>query len=95
VPVYWFSSSAGSETTASMATAPPNVALVCVPSTSITNAQNVLPIPAETSFTTPNTLRHSDISLKKLLIPDVSKGHSSTEEANKIFKFKKKKLYFF
>jgi hypothetical protein len=38
-----------------MATAAANVAVVCVHSNSATNAQNVLPIPAESSLNTLNT----------------------------------------
>lgn len=41
---YLFTISDTSETKTSMETASPNMALVCVPSTKVTNAQNVLPI---------------------------------------------------
>jgi len=38
VPLYLFSISETSETITSMETAPPNMALICVPSTSVTNS---------------------------------------------------------
>ena len=44
----------------SMETAPPEVTLGCVPSTSVTNLQNVLPISSGTSLSTLRTLHYSD-----------------------------------
>jgi hypothetical protein len=44
-----------SETVTPMETAPPNMALFCVPSSSVTNSQTVLIISAETSFSTLST----------------------------------------
>ena len=46
-PEYLFSISGTSDTTTSMETADPNVALVCVPSTAVINSLNVLPNSAE------------------------------------------------
>jgi hypothetical protein len=53
---YLFSISDTSETTTSMETASPNMALVCVTSTSVPNSQNVLPISAEPSLSSLSTL---------------------------------------
>jgi hypothetical protein len=47
VPEYLFSTSACSDVTTSMETAPPNVALVCVTSSAVTISQNVIPISSE------------------------------------------------
>jgi hypothetical protein len=44
----------------SMETAPANMALVCVPSTSVTNSQNMLPVTAEASLNTLSTTPFSD-----------------------------------
>jgi hypothetical protein len=43
VPKYFFSTSGTSENKTSMETALPNMAVICIPSTSVTNSQNVLP----------------------------------------------------
>jgi hypothetical protein len=83
VPVYFPSTTAFSETAASMATVPPNMYRVFVTSTSVTNCQNLLPIPTVTSLITLNTLRNSDTSPEKItacrpfkdVIP-VQKGHT-------------------
>jgi hypothetical protein len=55
VSEYLFSISVTSETITSMETAPPSMALLCVPSTSVTNSQTVLPTPAEPSLCTQST----------------------------------------
>jgi hypothetical protein len=49
-----------------METAPPNLALVCVPSSKVTNPQNLSPIPAEMSLIILNTLPYSDTSTDKI-----------------------------
>lgn len=43
-----------------METAPPNKALVCVPSTAVINSQNVLPLSAEHSLSTLSIIHPSD-----------------------------------
>ena len=65
MPEYFFSVSDSSETTTSMETAPPNMAPICVPSTSGTNSENVLPNSAKTSIRNLSTLFPSDISPKE------------------------------
>jgi hypothetical protein len=57
---YFFSIHDTCETITFMETAPPNTVLLCVPSFSVTNSQNVLPISAEPSFSTLGTLIPSD-----------------------------------
>jgi hypothetical protein len=47
VPKYLSSISDTSETITSMERAPPDMTVVCVPTTSVTNSQNVLPSSAE------------------------------------------------
>jgi hypothetical protein len=59
-PEYLFSISATSDTTTSMETAPPNMALVCVPSTAAINSQNVLPLSAEHSLSILSIIHTSD-----------------------------------
>jgi hypothetical protein len=59
---YLFSISDTRETTASMETASPNVALVCVTSTSVINSQTVLLISAEPSSSSQSTLPPPDTS---------------------------------
>jgi len=49
-----------------METAHTKVALGCVPSTSVTNPQNVLPIAAGTSLITLSTLHYSDTKPEKI-----------------------------
>jgi len=49
-----------------METPSPKVALVCVPSTSVTKPQNVFPISAETSLNTQSNLHHSDTYTEKI-----------------------------
>lgn len=51
-----------SETITSMEAAPPNMALGCVPSTSVTNPQNVLPLSAEPLVSIPNVILPPDTS---------------------------------
>jgi hypothetical protein len=66
-PEYLFSTSACSETTCtiSMERAPPNVALVSVTSTSVTNPQ-ICFLFSRTSLSTLSTLHHSDISPEEI-----------------------------
>lgn len=66
MPEYVFSISDNSENITSLETAPPNMALACVPSTLITNSQNVLPILAETSLSTLSTVLRPDTSHKEI-----------------------------
>ena len=65
MPEYFFSVSDSSETTTSMETAPPNMAPICVPSTSGTNSENVLPISAKPTISNLSTTFPSDISPKE------------------------------
>ena len=60
VPEYLFSTSPRSETATSIETTPPKVALDFVPSASVTNSQNFLPMSAATSLSTLRTLHYSD-----------------------------------
>jgi hypothetical protein len=50
VPEYLFSVSDTSETITSMETAPPNMALVCVPSVAVTNSQKSVSCLSRTFF---------------------------------------------
>jgi hypothetical protein len=61
VPEYLFSISDNSETISSMETSP-NMALVCVHFTSVTNSQNLLPISAEPSVNALSAELPSDTS---------------------------------
>ena len=84
---YLFSISATSETTTSMNTAPPNMALVCVPSCLVTNSQNVLPISAELPFTALSIVLPSDTSPEEIIafrlfketnsVPKIPRKHST------------------
>ena len=69
VPEYLFSISDTSETVTPMGTARPNMALVCVPTTSITNSQNMLPISADPAISTLSSVLLT-LRLKKVLTPD-------------------------
>ena len=51
-----------SETITSMEAAPPNMAVGCVPSTSVTNSRNVLPISAEPSVSILSAILPPDTS---------------------------------
>jgi hypothetical protein len=62
VPKYLFSISGTSKDKTSMETALPIMAVVCITSTSVTKSQNVLPISAELSLSTPRTILSSDTS---------------------------------
>jgi hypothetical protein len=63
VPKYLLSISGTSENKTSMETALPIMALVCIPSTSLTNSPNVLPISAElSSDTSPEEISSSRLS---------------------------------
>jgi hypothetical protein len=66
VPEYLFSTTAFSEITTSLETAPQNVALVYATCTSVTNSQNVFPISAETSLSSLSTLHYSDTSPERI-----------------------------
>jgi hypothetical protein len=63
---YLLPSSDTSETVTHMETASPNMALFCVPSTSVTNSQNVLTISTETSFSTLRTTLPFDTSPEEI-----------------------------
>jgi hypothetical protein len=65
VPEYFFSISDPSATMAAMET-PPNMALVCVHSSSVTNSQNVLPVSAEHPLSTLITILSSDTSPEEI-----------------------------
>jgi hypothetical protein len=65
VPEHLFSISDTNKTITCMETAPPNMAHVCVPSTSVAKSQNVLPISEEPSLSTLITIMPFDyISFK-------------------------------
>ena len=66
MPEYLFSISDTSETITPMEKARPNVVLVCVPTTSMTNSQNVLPISAEPSSSTLISVLSSDTSPEEI-----------------------------
>jgi len=63
---YLFSISGTSENVTSMETTLPVMAVVCIPSISVTNSQNVLPISAELSFSIPSTILSSDTSPEEI-----------------------------
>jgi hypothetical protein len=67
---YLFSIPDVSKTEIFMKTAPPNMALFCEISTSVTKSQNSLPILAEPSLNILSTILPSDTALKKLILPD-------------------------
>jgi hypothetical protein len=75
-----------------MATAPQNVALDCVPSTSVSNPQYVLPFPAENSLFTLNTLHHSYTSPEKIT---ASRTFKLTDMQKRPTKHSILKSYFF
>jgi hypothetical protein len=62
VPEYLFSISDTSENITYMETTPANMAVLRVPSTTVTNSQNMLTIPAKTSLCILSTIRASDTS---------------------------------
>jgi len=66
VPEYLFSISDTSGTITPMETARPIMALVCVPTTSVTNSQNMLPISAEPSLSTLISVLSSDTSPEEI-----------------------------
>ena len=66
VPEYFFSISDTSKTITCMGTAPSNMDVVCVLSTSVTNSQNVLVISAEHSLNTQNTKLPSKTSFEEI-----------------------------
>jgi hypothetical protein len=72
VPEYLFSISDNSETVSSMETSP-NMALVCVYFTSVTNSQNLLPISAEPSLNTLSAVLSSDTSGEEIISPRLLK----------------------
>lgn len=70
---YLVSISDTSETKPSMGTASPNMSLVCVTSTIVTEAQNVLLILAETSLSSLSTLLPPDTSPEEITGPKLLK----------------------
>ena len=56
-----------------METASPNMALVCVPSTSVTSSQNMLPTSAEVPLNTLSTILPSDIFPEEITSPRLLK----------------------
>jgi hypothetical protein len=66
VPKYLFSISGTSETKTPMETALPIMAVVCIPSTSVTNSQNVLPISTEILLSTMSTILSSETSPEEI-----------------------------
>jgi hypothetical protein len=63
-----------------METAPPNMALLCVPSFSVTSSQNVLPISATPSFSTLRTVIPFDSSPEKITTSRILKKISTSPE---------------
>jgi hypothetical protein len=49
-----------------MERAPPNMTVVCVTTTSVTNSQNVLPSSAELSLSTDSSILHFDASPEEI-----------------------------
>jgi hypothetical protein len=80
VPEFLFSTSACSESTNSMETASPKMALICVNSTSANSSQNVLTISAKISLTTLSSLHHSDNYTKQI----TASGHRNVRPVEKI-----------
>jgi hypothetical protein len=66
VPKFLFSIYNTSETITALETAHPNMALVCLQITSVTNPQNVLPISVEPFLSTKNTILPSDSSPEEI-----------------------------
>jgi hypothetical protein len=62
VPEYFFSISGTSGIITSMENAPPNMTVVCISSTSVTNSKYELPVSAEPSLSTLSTTIHSTTS---------------------------------
>ena len=73
MPEYFFSISDNCGTIRSMETASPNMALVCVPSTSVTSSQNMLPTSAEVPLNTLSTILPSDIFPEEITSPRLLK----------------------
>jgi hypothetical protein len=63
VPEYLFAISGTSETITSMEKAPPNMAMICISSTSVTNLQSVLPVSTEPPLSTLSSTLPSTTSL--------------------------------
>jgi len=59
--------------------------LVCVPSASVTNSQNVLPISAETSLSPLSTILPSDTSPEEITSFTFEEDQSSTENTENVF----------
>jgi hypothetical protein len=95
VPKYFSSISDISETITSMERAPSNMTVVCVPTTSVTNSQNVLPSSAELSLPTQSITLHCDTSpeeitssrLLKLIntVPKIPRKYSTGKIATLFF----------
>jgi len=86
---YFFSIFDTSKTITCMDTAPPNMAVVCVPSTSVTNSQNVLLISTEPSLNTQSTKLPSKTSIEEIAASSVQNRKSREN-----IKFKNKALFF-
>jgi hypothetical protein len=67
---YFFSNSDTCETMTFMETAHPNMAMLRMPSSSVTDSQNVLPISAEPSLSTLRTVILSDTSPEEVRPPE-------------------------
>jgi hypothetical protein len=92
VPAYLFSVSYTNETVTSMEITCPNKAPVFVPSTSVTNSQNVLPLLAEGSLSNVSTIISPDFACRPLnKISQVPEIHIfPTNEASNIEEKRKK-----
>ena len=90
-----FSISDTGETIISMERAPPNMTVVCVTTTSVTNSQNVLPSSAELLLSTENSVLPFDASPEEITssrlfkminpVPKILKKYSSEKVATLFF----------
>jgi len=73
VPEYFFSIFDTSKAITCMGTEPPNMAVVCVPSTSVPNSQNALLISAKPSLSTQSTILPSKTSFEEATVSRILK----------------------
>jgi hypothetical protein len=78
-----------------METAPQNMALLFVPSFSVTNSQNMLPISAEPSLSTLRTVIPSEFSPEKITASRVLKKISPLAEIRRKYSFDKIATFLF
>ena len=90
-----FAISDTSEAVTSMETASPNMAQVCVPPTSVIGFQNALPISAEPSLSSLNTILFSDNFPEEITSSRLLKKISSVPEISRKYSFEKIATLFF